>query len=184
MAFIILRYVPSTPTLVFVFSFYIMNGYWILSNAISSSIEMIMWFLYGFPNGASGKRNPPANAGDLRDVCSILGLGRSPKEEMATHCSILVWEIPWKSLLWAWSAIVHKVTKSWTLLKWISMHKQVCVCVCLCVCVCMYKTIFLVISLFLYSMLSRVSPFSEDFKINFNSQIYTQHQKDDTWKNY
>ena len=37
----------------------------------------------------------PANAGDLRDMGSIPGLGRSPGEGMATHSSILVWRIPW-----------------------------------------------------------------------------------------
>ena len=34
-------------------------------------------------------KNPCANAGDARDVSS---LGR---EEVATHCSILDWKIPW-----------------------------------------------------------------------------------------
>ena len=36
--------------------------------------------------------------GDVRDVDLIPGLGRSPtqEEEMATHSSILAWEIPWK----------------------------------------------------------------------------------------
>ena len=38
MAFIMLRYVPSIPTLLRVF---IINGYWISSNAISASIDMI-----------------------------------------------------------------------------------------------------------------------------------------------
>ena len=42
MAFIILRYVSSIPTLVRVF---IMNGCLILSNAFSLSTEMIRWFL-------------------------------------------------------------------------------------------------------------------------------------------
>ena len=37
-------------------------------------------------------KNLPANAGDAG---LILGLGRSPEEEMATHSSILAWEIPW-----------------------------------------------------------------------------------------
>ena len=37
-------------------------------------------------------KNPPANTGDTG---SIPGLGRSPGEEMATHSSILAWEIPW-----------------------------------------------------------------------------------------
>ena len=37
----------------------------------------------------------PANAGDIRDRGSILGSGRFLEEEMATHSSILAWEIPW-----------------------------------------------------------------------------------------
>nr|KAF6369370.1 hypothetical protein mMyoMyo1_010716 [Myotis myotis] len=41
MAFIMLRYDPSTPTLLRVF---IKNGCWILSNAFSASIDMTMWF--------------------------------------------------------------------------------------------------------------------------------------------
>ena len=39
--------------------------------------------------------NPPANAGQARDVGSIPGLGRSPGEGIATHSSILAWKIPW-----------------------------------------------------------------------------------------
>jgi len=37
-------------------------------------------------------KNSPANAGN---VGSIPGLGRSLAKEMATHSSILAWEIPW-----------------------------------------------------------------------------------------
>ena len=40
-------------------------------------------------------KNPLANAGDIRDVGSIPGLGRSPEEGMAAHSSILAWRIPW-----------------------------------------------------------------------------------------
>ena len=43
MAFIILSYIPSLPILVRFF--FIINGYWILSNAFSAAVEMIMWFL-------------------------------------------------------------------------------------------------------------------------------------------
>ena len=39
----------------------------------------------GFPGGSVVK-NPPANAGDT---------GSIPGSGMATHSSILVWEIPW-----------------------------------------------------------------------------------------
>ena len=40
-------------------------------------------------------KNPPANAGDIRDMGLIPGLGRSLEKKMATHSSILAWEIPW-----------------------------------------------------------------------------------------
>ena len=40
-------------------------------------------------------KNPPANAGDVRDMGSIPGLRVSLEEGMATHFSILVWRIPW-----------------------------------------------------------------------------------------
>ena len=40
-------------------------------------------------------KNPPTNAGDIRDTASIPGLGRYPGEGNATHSSILAWEIPW-----------------------------------------------------------------------------------------
>uniref|UniRef100_A0A9L0TGU9 Uncharacterized protein n=1 Tax=Equus caballus TaxID=9796 RepID=A0A9L0TGU9_HORSE len=43
MAFIMLRYFPSMPIL---FRVFIINSCWILSNAFSASIEMIMWFLF------------------------------------------------------------------------------------------------------------------------------------------
>ena len=39
-------------------------------------------------------KNPPANTGDIRDVSSIPGLGRSLEEGMPTHSSILAWRIP------------------------------------------------------------------------------------------
>ena len=37
-------------------------------------------------------KNPPANAGDTG---SIPESRRSPEEEMATHSSVVAWEIPW-----------------------------------------------------------------------------------------
>ena len=35
------------------------------------------------------------SAADVRDMGSIPGLGRAPREGMATHSSILAWRIPW-----------------------------------------------------------------------------------------
>ena len=40
-------------------------------------------------------KNPPANAGEVRNAGSIPGLEDPLEEEMATHTSILAWEIPW-----------------------------------------------------------------------------------------
>ena len=45
----------------------------------------------GFPGG-SDIRNPSANAGD---VGLFPGWGDPLEKEMATHSSILAWEIPW-----------------------------------------------------------------------------------------
>ena len=42
MAFIVLRYIPSIPTLLSVF---VINGRSLLSDAFYASVEMIMWFL-------------------------------------------------------------------------------------------------------------------------------------------
>ena len=54
-------------------------------------------------------KNPPANAGDIRDTGSV-----APPpgvQAMATHSSILAWRIPWTG---AWRATVHGVANSWT----------------------------------------------------------------------
>ena len=40
-------------------------------------------------------KNPPANGGDMRDVESVPGSGRTLEEGMATHSSILAWKILW-----------------------------------------------------------------------------------------
>ena len=47
--------------------------------------------LGGFPHSSDGKEST-YSAGD---VGLKPGLGRYPEEEMATHPSILTWEIPW-----------------------------------------------------------------------------------------
>ena len=41
-------------------------------------------------------KNPPANAGDLRET-QVRSLGQEDplEKEMAAHSGILVWEIPW-----------------------------------------------------------------------------------------
>ena len=40
-------------------------------------------------------KNPPVNAGDIRDTGSIFGSGRSLGEGNGNHFSIPTWRIPW-----------------------------------------------------------------------------------------
>ena len=40
-------------------------------------------------------KNLSADAGEVRDMDSIPGSGRSPGGGMVTHSSILAWSIPW-----------------------------------------------------------------------------------------
>jgi len=47
----------------------------------------------GCPAG-SGSKGSVCNAGDTGDL-GVIGLGRSSGGGMATHSSILAWEIPW-----------------------------------------------------------------------------------------
>ena len=49
-------------------------------------------------------KNLPANAGDTGGVDSIPGQEDPLEKEMATHSSILAWEIPWAG---AWQATIH-----------------------------------------------------------------------------
>ena len=48
-------------------------------------------------------KNLPATAGDVRDAVQSLGQADPLEEEMATHSSILAWEIPWTESLAGYS---------------------------------------------------------------------------------
>ena len=65
-------------------------------------------------------KNPPANAGDIRDAGSIPRLGRSPGGGHGNQLQYSCLENPMRS--GAWQATVHGVAKGWTLLKRLSMH--------------------------------------------------------------
>ena len=60
-------------------------------------------------------KNPPANAEDLRDVGSIPGSGRSPGGVHGKPLQYSCLENPMDRR--AWQATVHRLAKSWTLLK-------------------------------------------------------------------
>ena len=79
--------------------------------------------------------NLPANAGNVRDMGLIPGEGRSPGEGHDNPLQYSCLEDPMDK--GAWQAMVHRVAKSQTRLKWLSMHvcthTRVCVSVCVCV---------------------------------------------------
>ena len=63
---------------------------------------------------------PPSNAGDLTDAGLIPGLGRSPGGGHSNPPQYSCLE----NLMdrGVWRATVHRITKSWTWLKWLSKH--------------------------------------------------------------
>ena len=63
-------------------------------------------------------KKPPANAVDIRDAGSILGLGRSPAGGPGNPLQYSCLENPMDR--GAWRAIVHGVAESWTQLKQLS----------------------------------------------------------------
>ena len=65
-------------------------------------------------------KNLPANVGDIRDAGLIHGSGRSPGGEHGNPLQYACLENPMER--GTWPAIVHRVTKSWTQMKQLSMH--------------------------------------------------------------
>jgi len=91
---------------------------------IRNSREGIPWWSssYGASQVAPVVKNPPSNAGDVRDMGSIPGSGRSPG---AGHGNPLQYSCPEKPMgRAAWWAMVCGVEKSWTRLKGLSMHTR------------------------------------------------------------
>ena len=66
--------------------------------------------ILGFPSDASSK-DPPANAGDKRDMGWIPGSGRSPGGINGNPLHYSCLENPMDR--GAWRATVHRVAKSW-----------------------------------------------------------------------
>ena len=67
-------------------------------------------------------KNPPANAGNVRNLGSVLESGRSPGEGHGNPLSILAWRIPMDR--GTWRSTLHRVAKSWTRLKQLRTHAQ------------------------------------------------------------
>ena len=62
-------------------------------------------------------KNPPANAGDLRDLGWSLDQEDPMEEAIATHSSILAWGIPWTEEPGGlWSIELQRVRHNWSYL--------------------------------------------------------------------
>ena len=70
--------------------------------------------------GAQVVKNPPANAGDIRDLGSIPGSGISPGGVHGNPLQYSCLKNPMDR--GAWPATAHGVAKSWTRLKQLNMH--------------------------------------------------------------
>ena len=70
--------------------------------------------------GTSVRESPPANTGDLRDLGLIPESGRSPGEGLGNPLQYSCLKNPMDR--GAWKAMGHRVAKSRTQLKWLSMH--------------------------------------------------------------
>ena len=62
---------------------------------IASQLSFLLPVVYGASQVALVVKNLPVHAGDIRDMGSIPGSGRSMEEGMATHSSIPAWRMPW-----------------------------------------------------------------------------------------
>ena len=82
--------------------------HYLLLNNVSPFDDYDSSRLKGFPVGASGKE-PPANAGDMRDAGSIPGLGRSPGGGNGNPLQYSSLQNPMDG--GAWWATVHGVTR-------------------------------------------------------------------------
>ena len=71
-------------------------------------------------------KNPPANAGDIRDMSSIPGSGRSPGGGHGNPCpSIVAWRIPWTEEPGGlWSIALQRVRHDWTTNTSLHMRKR------------------------------------------------------------
>ena len=78
---------------------YLLNNYTDKVNKRASQLALVV-------------KNPPANAGDLRDTGSIPGSGRSPEGGHGNPLQYSHMENPMDR--GAWRTTDYKVTKSWT----------------------------------------------------------------------
>ena len=93
---------------------------WKTRPSFSKNLLGIYWWV-GFPGGISGKESA-CHCRRLRDTGLIPGSGRSPGGGHGNTLQYSWLENPMDR--GAWKATVHRVTKTWSWLKQLSMHTQ------------------------------------------------------------
>ena len=91
--------------------------YWLCQQFLSFVLQS-----YRAPQVPLVVKNPPVNAGDIRDVGSIPGWGRSPGGGNSNPFQYSCLENLMDRR--PWGATVHRVAKSWTRLKQLSTWKK------------------------------------------------------------
>ena len=92
---------------------------------------IIVKVLWSFSDGSEDKESA-CNSGDTGNMGSITESGRSPGEEMATHSSILVWEIPLiEEPGWLQSMGLPRVGQDWSHVNYNTYKRKIIVLVLL-----------------------------------------------------
>ena len=103
---------------------YMSSVHWILNYYFNIPLRTPVVCSTGTDNWASqvalALKNPPSDAGNIEDISLKPGLGRSPEDGHGNPPQHSCLENPMNR--GAWWATVHRVTKSWTWLKQLSMH--------------------------------------------------------------
>ena len=106
------------------------GAWWATVHGVSKSQTRLSRILLSYVYGASRvvpvvKKMPP-NVEDLRDICSILRWGRYPWEGNSSPL-----QYSYLENFMDREAIVHRVIKSQTWLKWLTMHAHMYICMCM-----------------------------------------------------
>ena len=107
--------------------FFFFSLQWLSISSLDKGKRIITWLRlitlgYRASQVALVVKNPPANAGDIRDMGSVPGSGRSPGGGHDNPFQYSYLENPINRV--SWWAPVHSVTQSTTRLKQLSTHRE------------------------------------------------------------
>ena len=101
--------------------FFLEEGMITHSSILAWSIPMDRGAWWATVHRVTVVKNPPVNAGDIRNMGLIPGSGRSLEGGHGNPLQYSCWKKPHIER-GAQQAMVHSVPKSWTWLKWLSAH--------------------------------------------------------------